>query len=115
LRRGGFEKDPMDALAQLQAQDFIVAEYSSGIDELKDMLGAEGRGLDFSYLDKNLKCVVEGDYKFIWASNGKHQLYRIKEDFGEVENLIEKEPDRTRALDQLLKSWEMSTPRQLFF
>lgn len=114
-RRGGSENAPMDPLAQAQGQDFIVAEYSSGIDELKGMLGAEGRGFDFSYLDKSLKCVIEGDYKFIWSSNGNHELYRMKGDFGEVENLIEKEPDRLRALDQLLKSWELSTPRKLLF
>ena len=113
--RGGSENAPMDVLAQLQGQDFIVAEYSSGIGELKDMLGAEGRGSDFSFLDKNLKCVIEGDYKFIWSSNGKHELYRMKEDFGEVEDLVEKAPDRLRALDQLLKSRELSTPRKLLF
>jgi hypothetical protein len=105
----------MDPLAQLQGQDFIVAEYSSGVDELKGMLGAEGRGSDFRFLDKTLKCIIDGDYKFIWSSNGKHELYRMKEDFGEVENLIEKEPERRRALDQLLTLWELSTPRKVLF
>jgi arylsulfatase A-like enzyme len=113
--RGGSENTPMDPLAQLQRQDFIVAEYSSGVDEYKGLLGAEGRGFDFSFLDKDLKCVIEGDFKFIWSSNGKHELYRMKEDFGEVENLIEKEPAQARELDQLLKSWELSTPRKLLF
>jgi arylsulfatase A-like enzyme len=114
-RGGGSENAAMDPLAQLQGQEFIVAEYSSGVDEYKGLLGAEGRDFDFSFLDKDLKCVIDGDYKFIWSSNGKHELYRMKDDFGEVENLIEKEPAQARELDQLLKSWELSTPRKLLF
>jgi arylsulfatase A-like enzyme len=111
-QRSGPEKAPMDPLAQLEGQNFLVAEYSSGVDEYKGLLGTEGRGFNFSLLDKNLKCVIEGDLKFIWSSNGKHELYRMKEDFGEVENLIEKEQAQARALDDLLRSWESSTPRR---
>ena len=111
----GIEDSRMGALGQLQGQEYVIAECSNGVEMLKGAVGAEGVTVDFSRFDKSLKCVIEGDYKFIWSSNGEHELYRMKEDFGEVENLIEKEQDQARALDQLLKTWELSTPRKLLF
>jgi hypothetical protein len=105
----------VDPIGPLQAQGFIIAECGNGLDMLKGAVGGEGLGVDFSRFDKSLKCVIEGDYKFIWSSNGKHELYRIGEDPSEAGNVLDKEKGRARALDQLLKSWELSTPRELLF
>jgi hypothetical protein len=105
----------MDALGALQGQEAVIAECSNGIDHLKDLVGEEGVGVDLSRFDRSLKCVIDGGYKFIWSSNGKHELYRIGEDPHEADNVIEKEQDRVRALDQLLKSWERSTPSKNLF
>jgi arylsulfatase A-like enzyme len=111
----GFEDSKMGALGQLQGQEYVIAEFGNGVQVLRNVVGAEGVGVDFSRFDKSLKCVIEGDYKFIWSSNGEHELYRIAEDHTEVENIIEKEKDRARVLVQLLKTWELSTPRKLVF
>jgi K+/H+ antiporter YhaU regulatory subunit KhtT len=62
-----------------------------------------------------LKCIIEGDYKFIWASNGENELYQIKSDPHESSNVIDKERAQARSLAQLLKSWELSTPRRILF
>jgi len=111
----GSDRRGSNACGQLQSQDLIVGEYSNGIDHLRGVVGDESVGLDFSMFDRNLKCIIQGDYKFIWASNGKHELYQIVTDPAELENLIEEEPDRARALHQLLNSWELSTPKKLVF
>jgi len=104
-----------DPLAQMQGQEFVIAECGNAVEMLKDDVGDEGHGLDFSGFDRSLRCVIEGDYKLIWASNGKHELYRIKDDFGETDNLIEKKQDQARVLGQLLESWELSTPKKPLF
>jgi arylsulfatase A-like enzyme len=109
----GLEKLRMGAVDQAQGQEYVIAEFSNGVGVLKSVVGDEGVGVDFSRFDKSLKCVIAGDYKFIWSSNGRHELYRIGEDPREAENIIEKEKDQARALDQLLKSWELSTLRKL--
>jgi arylsulfatase A-like enzyme len=114
-RGGGSENSRVDPIGPLQAQGFIIAECGNGLDMLKGAVGGEGLGVDFSGFDKSLKCVIEGDYKFIWASNGKHELYRIQGDPSEVENVLEIEQDRGRALHRVLNLWELSTPREPLF
>jgi arylsulfatase A-like enzyme len=114
-RRGGSAaKTQVDPSGLLQGQGFIVAEMSNEVDIVNRVRG-EGLGVDFSRFDRSLKCVVEGNYKFIWSSNGKHELYRIERDPQEADNVIEKDQDQARALDQLLNSWALSTPRRLQF
>jgi arylsulfatase A-like enzyme len=98
----------LDPLAQIKGQDLVVAEFSNGVKMLKGVLGAEGVEVDFSRFDKSLRCVIQGDYKFIWSSNGQYELYRMREDFGEIDNLIAKKPEQARIMDQLLLSWELS-------
>jgi arylsulfatase A-like enzyme len=110
-----FEDSRMGALGQLQGQEYVIAECGNGVEVLRGVVGDEGVGVDFSRFDQSLKCVIKGDYKFIWSSNGKNKLYRIGEDPREAENIIEKEQDQARALDQLLKSWELSTPSKNLF
>jgi arylsulfatase A-like enzyme len=113
--RGGSENPQVDPLGPLRGQEFVIAECGNGVDMLRGAVGDEGRHLDFSMFDRDLRCVIEDGYKFIWSSNGRNELYRIGEDPGEAENVIEKEHDRARALDQFLRSWELSTPKKLLF
>ena len=43
--------------------------------------------------DRSLKALYDGDYKWIWNSNGKHELYNLKEDSYEKHNLAGKLPE----------------------
>lgn len=47
---------------------------------------------------------LEG-YKFIWSSDGDHELYYIPEDPGELHNLIKSEPSRAEMLGKRLDRW----------
>ena len=109
------EASRLDPLAELKAQDLVVAECSNAVAMLRGTLWSEGRGVDLSHFDRSLKCITAGSYKFIRSSDGMSELYRIEEDSGEVNNLIEREPDQARMLSKLLTSWELSMPKKLLF
>lgn len=111
----GSEHLGIGALGELEGQDYVIAECSNGVEVLRGVVGDEDGGVDLSRFDRSLKCIVEGDYKFIWSSNGAHELYRIGEDRREAENLIGKEQERVRSLDQALKAWELVTRRRQLF
>ena len=56
--------------------------------------------------DRDMKALYDGDYKWIWNSNGEQELYNIKEDPGEMDNKWGTSPEieqRMQArLDDLL-------------
>ncbi|HKJ79995.1 MAG TPA: sulfatase, partial [Prolixibacteraceae bacterium] len=54
---------------------------------------------------QNQSAVRKGDWKYLrWKEN--ESLFNLREDIGESENLIEKYPDKTGELKQLLLNWE---------
>ncbi|MBI4830813.1 MAG: sulfatase [Candidatus Lindowbacteria bacterium] len=52
--------------------------------------------------DKHERAAYEGDYKWIWNSNGKHELYNILKDPGESNNLFGKLPDLEKRFQSIL-------------
>ena len=54
---------------------------------------------------RRLKTIRTEEYKYIWASDGKDELYNIREDPGELNNLIDVEPEKATELKALLKEW----------
>jgi len=54
---------------------------------------------------RRLKTIRTEEYKYIWASDGKDELYNIREDPGELNNLIQVEPEKAAELKALLKEW----------
>nr|WP_320119178.1 sulfatase [uncultured Marinifilum sp.] len=67
----------------------------------------EKRNLYFfrSYEDQ-YSAIISGDWKLINYHSGLKQLYNIKEDTGEVNNLIFVKPSIAKKLAKELKSWE---------
>jgi len=54
-------------------------------------------------------AVRAGNYKLIeFFEDGRLELYNLKEDIGEKDNLAEKMPERTSQLHKLLKDWRKS-------
>lgn len=60
---------------------------------------------DVSHYDRYLRMIRTDGHKFIWGSDGKHELYDLKTDSGETKNLIETQPDTATALHQTLDDW----------
>lgn len=55
-----------------------------------------------------------GDYKLIeWLEDGRLELYDLREDIGEQNNLADKKPDKARTMHQMLKDWRKSVGAQM--
>jgi arylsulfatase A-like enzyme len=60
---------------------------------------------DASRFDRTLRTVRADGYKYIWASDGRDELYEIASDPGEERNLIDAEPDVAARLRKSLEEW----------
>jgi arylsulfatase A-like enzyme len=89
------------------ATEFLFAELDRPINEFKDRYPE----FDFSVYDRELKSVRTKEYKFIWSSDGKHELYNVMTDPGETCNLIEKEYDTALKLQEIIFEWFNSFPK----
>jgi arylsulfatase A-like enzyme len=59
-------------------------------------------------------AIRKGDFKFIeFYEDGKQELYDLKNDISEKNNLAAKRPDKVRELQGLLKSWRKSVAAQM--
>ena len=55
-------------------------------------------------------AIREGDWKLIeWYENGKLELFNLKEDISENNNLAKKHPDKVKTLATKLASWRKDT------
>jgi arylsulfatase A-like enzyme len=55
--------------------------------------------------DRSLKAIRGQRYKYIWASDGTHELYDIAADPRELENLADKYPEIRRRMFELLRAF----------
>jgi len=53
--------------------------------------------------DRDQKAIYEGDFKFIWSSDGKYELYDIAKDPREMVNLYGQMPDVEQRLGAKLE------------
>ena len=54
-------------------------------------------------------AVRSGDYKLLeYFDTGKMQLFNLKDDIGEQNNLVEIEPEKVNELKKLLSNWRES-------
>ncbi len=60
---------------------------------------------DPSPYDRELRAIRAEDHKYIWASDGRDELYDIRADPGEKENLISMQPEKAQELRQMLEEW----------
>jgi arylsulfatase A-like enzyme len=58
--------------------------------------------LDPSPRLRTLRAVIEGRQKFIWASDGRHELYDLGKDPGERHNLLDSRPEAAGRFEDIL-------------
>lgn len=63
---------------------------------------------DISRYDRALKMIRTDRYKYIWASDGNHELYDLQTDSDEQCNIIAERPDIAADLDRRLTEWHNS-------
>ncbi len=92
-------------LAPLQRQ-FAYAEYESPAPTMRGEIGDRlPADFDLSPFDHRLKAIFDRQYKYIWASDGRCELYNTQKDPNELDNLIEKEAGKAQELHDLLEEW----------
>ena len=86
-------------------RDFTIAEQAH-----PDLTTFHKRfpGADVSRYDRALKMVRTDLYKYIWASDGNHELYDLQADPDEQCNIIAERPDIAENLDRRLTEWRNS-------
>lgn len=54
---------------------------------------------------RQLRSIESDGYKFIWAQDGRYELYNLAVDPAELTNRFELEPQRARTLQDRLENW----------
>ena len=83
---------------------FAIAEFAFSFNPCQIMLNRNSK-FDISSYVRRLKTVRTDEYKYIWASDGQDELYNIRLDPAELENIIEAEPGKAEELKALLIEW----------
>jgi arylsulfatase A-like enzyme len=63
---------------------------------------------DLKHLARDLKAIYSGDFKYLWASDGRCELYNVSDDPLESANLIDKLPGKAQELNAQLERWSSS-------
>jgi arylsulfatase A-like enzyme len=59
-------------------------------------------------------AIRQGDYKLIeFYDTGEKELYNLKKDIGETNNLIKKEPKQAKELAEKLNNWRKSVKAKM--
>jgi arylsulfatase A-like enzyme len=96
---------PESLLADASDDAPVYAEFSNAVDMLENVIGDETSDFDFKPFDRDLKCLIWGGDKFIWSSNGQHEMYSLQNDRDETDDLFETNSSRARELNHLLERW----------
>ena len=64
-------------------------------------------GFDVTPFDRHMRTLraCDGPYKLIWSSDGRHELYDLNQDPGELEDLAHLQPGMARELLGRLEGW----------
>ena len=107
---------------EIKSRNLVLSEYYYP----KQVLEAIGeRGLNKydekkASIDKykrRIKALIKGDMKLIWGSDGNHELYNLRKDPQEKENLIARleyaktAQELLTLLDNLIKKYDLKMPK----
>lgn len=59
-------------------------------------------GFDYTQFERDLKAIRTTRFKYIWSSDGKHELYDIATDPAESQNLVDSFPQEAQRLRDIL-------------
>jgi arylsulfatase A-like enzyme len=86
-------------------RDFTIAEQAHpDLSQFKERFP----GADVSKYDRALKMIRTENYKYVWSSDGNHEIYDLQADPDELCNIIEDHQNIAEDLDLRLKAWRES-------
>ena len=99
LRGGVLPLEPEAAYQPVTVAEYSVPDYPAFF------LQSNTRTVDLRPYFRTFRSWREDGWKFIWSSDGDHELYHLSEDPGEQHNRIDDHPDRARQLEKNLQAW----------
>ncbi|MCG8579648.1 MAG: sulfatase [Bacteroidales bacterium] len=106
LKMAGLKQRPQNHMDGLDVTSAIKGER---FDRETPMFWHSPMGRPASTGDRNSSAVRLGDYKLIdWYDEGTLELYNLKEDIGETNNLADQMPEKAGELHQLIIEWRAS-------
>jgi arylsulfatase A-like enzyme len=83
----------------------IVGEFVGPPVEFLQIMEDLFPGNDLSRFDRTLVALRRGGWKIHWGSDGRHALYRVADDPGEMRDLAATEADRLRRMALSVEEW----------
>jgi arylsulfatase A-like enzyme len=84
-------------------ENFIIAQDRIWPKALKNLLLANPY-FDISVYQRELESIRTEDFKYIWGTDGKEELYDISIDQHELNNIIDEDPETAKNLRELLEA-----------
>lgn len=82
---------------------YVIAEQEIPADDVDRLKRANSRFDVFQYAC-NSKALRTEEFKYIWTSNGKEELYNVADDPAELNNLSATHPEKNKELKTALKT-----------
>ncbi len=120
LHLSGIDKDyfpshGLDLLENNREGRKIFAEYYYPKQVINCFPEEEQENIRLERFKRRIKAVIDGRFKFIWGSDGVHELYNLEKDPKEEVNLINDEKFRQQkqmlmeALEKFIKSYQINS------
>lgn len=84
-------------------REYAYAEYDEPVDKLKSF--SKYDSIDVAIYRRDLKMIQNLEWKYIWASDGRCELYELSKDSAEKTNLFRNMPEKAEEMEQALFKW----------
>jgi len=100
----------LSSLTERPKRNFTLTEYQKSL-LMADRNMNVDPDFDFRVFNRWLKAYREGKYKYIWASDGRDELYDLEKDPKEKENLASLMPQKVKEMKDKLERLLSSLPK----
>ena len=101
---------PSVGKAQQQDSEFSISE-DTYFPLILSILNGKNYEFDASIYTRRLRSVRTKQFKYIWASDGRDELYNLQIDPGEENNLIKSQPGKAKELKTILMGYSDSSEK----
>ena len=103
-------KSLLGAVSGEDGREFAITDYSRPLQSF-ERIWRRYPDFDLRPLNRSMKAISTTEYKYIWRSDGRDELYHIKTDPDEKKNIVHSEPEVLEELKTKLISWVESIPQ----
>jgi arylsulfatase A-like enzyme len=91
----------------------MFAEYYQPVQALRAFKEVDRQSPTLDPFRRRIRSIVHGGFKYVWGSDGKHELYHLAEDPGEMSNLTAsaEHSKQQEQLDAMLKEWTITASK----